>query len=236
MEYPLQLGVWLALSSQLLREASSSSLECRIMLAVKVAHEECLERISLDNQTSVCLFGAAKRVLVMEDGLGTVTGVQEGSSINDELRVTSSLVLSDNQGKETKETEVWKLNFCSSVQFDPENEQNCKVTWDNVTCWPAANLGDVGVIPCPHYFAYFGGNQDDLISRHFSSCHFLRMRFSVRLLHLEMQPDAFFHSLLCSKGNVTRNCTSDGWSSMTPAQYMATCGYDPNSTLLGQEE
>uniref|UniRef100_A0A8C4Y8C4 Vasoactive intestinal peptide receptor 1 n=1 Tax=Gopherus evgoodei TaxID=1825980 RepID=A0A8C4Y8C4_9SAUR len=37
----------------------------------------------------------------------------------------------------------------------------------------------------------------------------------------------FFSSSL---GNVTRNCTSQGWADMYPATYAAACGYDTNST------
>ncbi|XP_015282213.1 PREDICTED: vasoactive intestinal polypeptide receptor-like, partial [Gekko japonicus] len=32
--------------------------------------------------------------------------------------------------------------------------------------------------------------------------------------------------------NMSRNCTSDGWSDMQPATYFAACGYDPNATVL----
>uniref|UniRef100_A0ACB8FW08 Vasoactive intestinal polypeptide receptor n=1 Tax=Sphaerodactylus townsendi TaxID=933632 RepID=A0ACB8FW08_9SAUR len=31
-------------------------------------------------------------------------------------------------------------------------------------------------------------------------------------------------------GNVSRNCTSDGWSDLQPAQYFIACGYNPNLT------
>ncbi|XP_053872616.1 vasoactive intestinal polypeptide receptor 1 isoform X1 [Malaclemys terrapin pileata] len=39
----------------------------------------------------------------------------------------------------------------------------------------------------------------------------------------------FFSSSL---GNVTRNCTSQGWADMYPAPYAAACGYDTNSTPI----
>ncbi|KAM8967178.1 vasoactive intestinal polypeptide receptor 1 [Pelodytes ibericus] len=38
----------------------------------------------------------------------------------------------------------------------------------------------------------------------------------------------FFSNTL--EGNVSRNCTYDGWTSLSPAPYGAACGYDPNST------
>uniref|UniRef100_A0A8C3SC95 Vasoactive intestinal peptide receptor 1 n=1 Tax=Chelydra serpentina TaxID=8475 RepID=A0A8C3SC95_CHESE len=66
----------------------------------------------------------------------------------------------------------------------------CRTMWDNITCWPAAAVGDVVVIPCPTYFIFFS----------------------------------------TSLGNVTRNCTSQGWADMYPSPYAAACGYDTNST------
>uniref|UniRef100_A0A8C0GP60 Vasoactive intestinal peptide receptor 1 n=1 Tax=Chelonoidis abingdonii TaxID=106734 RepID=A0A8C0GP60_CHEAB len=41
----------------------------------------------------------------------------------------------------------------------------------------------------------------------------------------------FFSSSL---GNVTRNCTSQGWADMSPATYAAACGYDTNSTPVDE--
>ncbi|XP_053121731.1 vasoactive intestinal polypeptide receptor-like isoform X2 [Hemicordylus capensis] len=80
---------------------------------------------------------------------------------------------------------------------DADNQTSgCKSLWDNITCWPATNLGEVRVMPCPIYFIYFS----------------------------EVQ------------GNVSRNCTSDGWSDLYPAPtYGAACGYDPNSTFPTEE-
>ncbi|KAJ7415897.1 Vasoactive intestinal polypeptide receptor [Pitangus sulphuratus] len=37
------------------------------------------------------------------------------------------------------------------------------------------------------------------------------------------------------RGNVTRNCTSQGWSDVYPAPYTVACGYDSNSTP-GEEQ
>ncbi|NXS56016.1 VIPR protein, partial [Brachypteracias leptosomus] len=66
----------------------------------------------------------------------------------------------------------------------------CQRQWDNITCWPEAEVGEVVVRPCPKYF-----------------------RFLTTFL-----------------GNVTRNCTSQGWSEVYPAPYAVACGYDSNST------
>nr|XP_056713120.1 vasoactive intestinal polypeptide receptor-like [Euleptes europaea] len=40
----------------------------------------------------------------------------------------------------------------------------------------------------------------------------------------------YFNFFSAVQGNVSRNCTSDGWSELQPAPYLIACGYDPNST------
>uniref|UniRef100_K7GGM6 Vasoactive intestinal peptide receptor 1 n=3 Tax=Pelodiscus sinensis TaxID=13735 RepID=K7GGM6_PELSI len=42
----------------------------------------------------------------------------------------------------------------------------------------------------------------------------------------------FFSYFTTSLGNVTRNCTSQGWADMYPAPYAVACGYDANSTPI----
>lgn len=79
---------------------------------------------------------------------------------------------------------------------DPENHTSgCGSLWDNITCWPRANVGDIMVLPCPLIFTYFSD---------------------------------------VSVGNVSRNCTSQGWTEMYPSPYAAACGYDTNSTAIGE--
>lgn len=46
--------------------------------------------------------------------------------------------------------EFWKstrLLFCLFL--------GCSVEWDNITCWPGAEIGEVVTIPCPKYLFYF---------------------------------------------------------------------------------
>ncbi|XP_045908005.1 vasoactive intestinal polypeptide receptor 1-like [Micropterus dolomieu] len=31
----------------------------------------------------------------------------------------------------------------------------CRGTWDKITCWPSANVGEVVTIRCPKYLFYF---------------------------------------------------------------------------------
>ncbi|KYO47033.1 vasoactive intestinal polypeptide receptor isoform X2 [Alligator mississippiensis] len=66
----------------------------------------------------------------------------------------------------------------------------CRRMWDNITCWPSAEVGEVVVMSCPTYFKFFSA----------------------------------------SLGNVSRNCTDEGWADMYPAPYAVACGYDANST------
>ncbi|TFK04445.1 DNA polymerase epsilon subunit 3 [Platysternon megacephalum] len=42
----------------------------------------------------------------------------------------------------------------------------------------------------------------------------------------------YFFFFSSSLGNVTRNCTSQGWADMYPSPYAAACGYDTNSTAV----
>ncbi|XP_075070197.1 vasoactive intestinal polypeptide receptor 1 [Mixophyes fleayi] len=80
---------------------------------------------------------------------------------------------------------------------DPEylNQTSaCRRMWDNITCWPGAEEGDVVVVSCPNYFGFFANTQ----------------------------------------GNVSRNCTSEGWSEMYPAPYAAACGFYTNDTPTEQ--
>ncbi|XP_013917120.1 PREDICTED: vasoactive intestinal polypeptide receptor 1 [Thamnophis sirtalis] len=37
------------------------------------------------------------------------------------------------------------------------------------------------------------------------------------------------------QGNVSRNCTRDGWSDIYPAPYPVACGYDPNMTVTEEQ-
>ncbi|KAJ8268005.1 hypothetical protein COCON_G00131770 [Conger conger] len=78
------------------------------------------------------------------------------------------------------------------TQAESENvTSGCRGTWDIITCWPSARVGEVVTIPCPDYFKYF------------SSQH---------------------------KGNLSKMCTSDGWTEMHPTSYALNCGYNLNST------
>ncbi|OCT75425.1 vasoactive intestinal polypeptide receptor [Xenopus laevis] len=48
-------------------------------------------------------------------------------------------------------------------------------------------------------------------------------------------PD-YFGFFLNVQGNVSRNCTDEGWTDISPAPYAIACGFDTNSTPSGQTE
>ncbi|NP_001310171.1 vasoactive intestinal peptide receptor 1 precursor [Coturnix japonica] len=84
---------------------------------------------------------------------------------------------------------------CLAEIAEDNQTSGCRRQWDNITCWPEAQVGAVVVKPCPKYF-----------------------RFLTTFL-----------------GNVSRNCTSQGWTDVYPAPYAVACGYDSNSTP-GEEQ
>uniref|UniRef100_A0A8C3BFT7 Vasoactive intestinal peptide receptor 1 n=1 Tax=Cairina moschata TaxID=8855 RepID=A0A8C3BFT7_CAIMO len=81
-------------------------------------------------------------------------------------------------------------NQCLAEIAMDNQTSGCRRQWDNITCWPEAQVGAVVVKPCPKYFRF----------------------------------------LTTFVGNVTRNCTSQGWTDVYPAPYTVACGFDSNST------
>ncbi|XP_073084962.1 vasoactive intestinal polypeptide receptor 2 isoform X3 [Manis javanica] len=64
---------------------------------------------------------------------------------------------------------------------------SCPGVWDNITCWPPADVGETVTVPCPKVFSNF----------------------------------------YSKPGNISKNCTSDGWSEMFP-DFIDACGFhDP---------
>ncbi|KAI5933832.1 Vasoactive intestinal polypeptide receptor 2 [Manis javanica] len=68
-----------------------------------------------------------------------------------------------------------------------ENYKACPGVWDNITCWPPADVGETVTVPCPKVFSNF----------------------------------------YSKPRNISKNCTSDGWSEMFP-DFIDACGFhDP---------
>ncbi|XP_054848118.1 vasoactive intestinal polypeptide receptor 2 [Eublepharis macularius] len=72
--------------------------------------------------------------------------------------------------------------------------KGCVGTWDNLTCWHSAEIGEIVTVPCPKIFSHF---------------------FS-------------------KPGNISKKCTSKGWTDIFP-DFLLACGYkdiDENSTTF----
>ncbi|XP_013864410.1 vasoactive intestinal polypeptide receptor isoform X2 [Austrofundulus limnaeus] len=69
----------------------------------------------------------------------------------------------------------------------------CSGTWDKITCWPSADIGEVVTIPCPKYLFYFSRN--------------------------------------VSPRNLSKTCTTEGWTPISLDSYIMDCGYNPNNTM-----
>ncbi|KAK5616731.1 Vasoactive intestinal polypeptide receptor [Crenichthys baileyi] len=53
--------------------------------------------------------------------------------------------------------EIDKERAMCYTQID-NNTTGCNITWDKITCWPPADIGEVVTIPCPKYLFYFTSN------------------------------------------------------------------------------
>ncbi|XP_015249468.1 PREDICTED: vasoactive intestinal polypeptide receptor-like isoform X1 [Cyprinodon variegatus] len=53
--------------------------------------------------------------------------------------------------------EIEKEQALCHTQIE-NNTTGCNITWDKITCWPAADVGEVVTIPCPKYLFYFTSN------------------------------------------------------------------------------
>uniref|UniRef100_A0A8C9ACW8 Vasoactive intestinal peptide receptor 2 n=1 Tax=Prolemur simus TaxID=1328070 RepID=A0A8C9ACW8_PROSS len=84
----------------------------------------------------------------------------------------------------------------------------CSGVWDNLTCWRPADVGETVTVPCPKVFS-----------------NFYSKVWGLSTVTLGRQADNV--SELRFAGNISKNCTSDGWSAMFP-DFVDACGYsDP---------
>uniref|UniRef100_A0A8C6P5S1 Adenylate cyclase activating polypeptide 1a (pituitary) receptor type I n=1 Tax=Nothobranchius furzeri TaxID=105023 RepID=A0A8C6P5S1_NOTFU len=77
----------------------------------------------------------------------------------------------------------------------------CPWMWDNLTCWQAANVGEVVMVSCPELFHDF----------------------------MIPEEGGVFFKFLSEIGKVSRNCTEYGWSEPYP-HYVDICVLDDNTT------
>uniref|UniRef100_A0A8C4NWW9 Vasoactive intestinal peptide receptor 1a n=1 Tax=Dicentrarchus labrax TaxID=13489 RepID=A0A8C4NWW9_DICLA len=50
---------------------------------------------------------------------------------------------------------MWCFHVRTFLAFLFVPPSGCSGTWDKITCWPSANVGEVVTIPCPKYLFYF---------------------------------------------------------------------------------
>ncbi|XP_047223946.1 vasoactive intestinal polypeptide receptor-like isoform X2 [Girardinichthys multiradiatus] len=53
--------------------------------------------------------------------------------------------------------EIDKERAMCHTQID-NNTTGCNITWDKITCWPPADIGEEVTIPCPEYLFYLTSN------------------------------------------------------------------------------
>ncbi|MED6249076.1 hypothetical protein ATANTOWER_008968 [Ataeniobius toweri] len=56
--------------------------------------------------------------------------------------------------------EIDKERAMCHTQID--NTTGCNITWDKITCWPPADIGEEVTIPCPKYLFYLTSNAPPL--------------------------------------------------------------------------
>ncbi|XP_042076173.1 pituitary adenylate cyclase-activating polypeptide type I receptor isoform X2 [Haplochromis burtoni] len=103
-------------------------------------------------------------------------------------------------------------------------EYACDWMWDNLTCWQAANVGEVVEVNCPELLHDYTVPEDGEWQHH------------IRIVLFEHQVS--FHSVLfrhiflfAEMGKVSRNCTEYGWSEPFP-HYAEVCFFYDNTTKL----
>ncbi|OWK53235.1 Vasoactive intestinal polypeptide receptor [Lonchura striata] len=172
-------------------QASSTRPECSIMQEIEEERSQCLAELTWDNQTSGT--GNESSDLLLAEPVGEVCLMPCSHRVTGLQLLLSQNLLEEGSGPPKEDIQLQRALHDLARKGKAEG---CRRQWDNITCWPEAEVGEVVVRPCPKYF-----------------------RFLTSFL-----------------GNVTRNCTSQGWSDVYPAPYAVACGYDSNSTPGEEEE
>ncbi|XP_024129814.1 adenylate cyclase activating polypeptide 1a (pituitary) receptor type I isoform X3 [Oryzias melastigma] len=95
-------------------------------------------------------------------------------------------------------------------------EYACSWMWDNLTCWQAANVGEVVVVNCPEFIHDYIGPDEGEQRRQIQSRQ-NSGSFSLTSVYLP------------EMGRVSRNCTEYGWSEPFP-HYVDVCFLYDNTT------
>ncbi|NXD19260.1 PACR protein, partial [Spelaeornis formosus] len=113
--------------------------------------------------------------------------------------------------KKEQETCLEKIRRATALNPLNDSSPGCPGMWDNITCWKPASVGEIVFVKCPALFRFIiseDGKEGDVLG--FFSWH---ITFPPAL----------------GTGDISRNCTEEGWSEPFPHYYDA-CGFDENET------
>ncbi|KAF1660089.1 Pituitary adenylate cyclase-activating polypeptide type I receptor, partial [Aptenodytes patagonicus] len=117
--------------------------------------------------------------------------------------------------KKEQETCLEKIRRAAALNPLNDSSPGCPGMWDNITCWKPASVGEIVFVKCPALFRFIisedGWEVDNLGQTHAGKNH-----------------NVTFPTVL-DVGDISRNCTEDGWSEPFPHYYDA-CGFDENET------
>ncbi|XP_042745119.1 pituitary adenylate cyclase-activating polypeptide type I receptor isoform X9 [Tympanuchus pallidicinctus] len=117
--------------------------------------------------------------------------------------------------KKEQETCLEKIRRAAALNPLNDSSPGCPGMWDNITCWKPASVGEIVFVKCPALFRFIisedGWEVDNLGQTHAGDYDLLESTAETPL------------------GDISRNCTEDGWSEPFPHYYDA-CGFDENET------
>uniref|UniRef100_A0A8B9U690 ADCYAP receptor type I n=1 Tax=Anas zonorhyncha TaxID=75864 RepID=A0A8B9U690_9AVES len=117
--------------------------------------------------------------------------------------------------KKEQETCLEKIRRAAALNPLNDSSPGCPGMWDNITCWKPASVGEIVFVKCPALFRFIisedGWEVDNLGQAHTGDYDLLESTAQSPL------------------GDISRNCTEDGWSEPFPHYYDA-CGFDENET------
>ncbi|XP_035173018.1 pituitary adenylate cyclase-activating polypeptide type I receptor isoform X5 [Oxyura jamaicensis] len=117
--------------------------------------------------------------------------------------------------KKEQETCLEKIRRAAALNPLNDSSPGCPGMWDNITCWKPASVGEIVFVKCPALFRFIisedGWEVDNLGQTHAGDYDLLESTAQSPL------------------GDISRNCTEDGWSEPFPHYYDA-CGFDENET------
>ncbi|NXT06493.1 PACR protein, partial [Prunella fulvescens] len=117
--------------------------------------------------------------------------------------------------KKEQETCLEKIRRATALNPLNDSSPGCPGMWDNITCWKPASVGEIVFVKCPALFRFII-SEDGKVFSLWKGCPG------------DFSQDVTF-PLALGTGDISRNCTEDGWSEPFPHYYDA-CGFDENET------